>query len=133
MNGCSRALVTVVAVMLVVTVTHTQDSGDVALRAAMEVETVKGDLRAAIGQYKAIVAGRDRAIAARALLRMAECYRKLGDAESRVAYERVVREFADQVEAATEARRHLASLSASNTQPTTSVARQVAAVNELGG
>lgn len=38
----------------------------------------------------------DRAVVATALVRMAECYQKLGDAESRKIYERVAREFADQ-------------------------------------
>src|SRR5262245_16397296 len=81
-----------------------QSKADVALRAAMETETVKGDLKAAIEQYKKIAAGSDRVIAARALLRMAECYQKLGDAEAQRVYERLVREFADQKEAVATAR-----------------------------
>ncbi len=87
-----------------------QANADVALRAAMETETVKGDLKGAIEQYKKIAQGGNRAIAAKALLRMAECYQKLGDAESSIIYQRVVREFADQTEAAAEARTRLASL-----------------------
>ncbi|MBK5292279.1 MAG: PD40 domain-containing protein [Acidobacteriia bacterium] len=85
---------------------------EVALRAAMETETVKGDLKGAIEQYKKIAQGSDRVIAAKALVRMAECYAKLGDAESRKIYERVVREFADQKEAVTTARARLGSAAA---------------------
>ena len=60
-------------------------------------------------QYDTIVAKYkdDRAVAATALIRMAECYRKQGDAESRKIYERVVRDFADQKEALSVARAQL--------------------------
>ena len=74
------------------------------LKAAMNTELVDGNLKAAIEQYKAIAAGSDRAIAAQALLRMAECYQKLGDADALKIYERVIRDFADQKEAVTIAR-----------------------------
>ena len=40
----------------------------------------------------------NRAIAAKALIHMADCYQKLGDAEARTIFEQVVREFADQRE-----------------------------------
>src|SRR5262249_53556997 len=39
--------------------------------------------------------------------RMADCYRKLGDAESRRIYEQVVREFSDQIDAVAVARANL--------------------------
>ena len=83
----TRIATALVAVLLAIpVVTPAQGGGEVALRAAMETETVKGDLRAAIEQYKQIAAGRDRALAAKALLRMAECYQKLGDSEARAVY-----------------------------------------------
>ena len=85
-----------------------QGSGEVALRAAMETENVKGDLRAAIEQYKKIAAGTDRAIVVRALFRMAECYQKLGDVEAQKIYQQLVREYADQQEAVAIARARLA-------------------------
>src|SRR5262245_20136910 len=67
-----------------------QGKGDVELRAAMETETVKGDLKGAIEQYRKVAAeARDRAVAAMALVRMADCYQRLGDAQARVIYERV--------------------------------------------
>lgn len=84
-----------------------QSSGEVALRAAIEIETVKGDLKAAIEQYKKIAAGSDRSIAVRALLRMAECHQKLGDAEAKGVYERIVRDYADQKDVAVLARARL--------------------------
>jgi Tol biopolymer transport system component len=86
-----------------------QGKADVALRAAMETETVKGDLKGAIEQYKKVVAdaGTNRALAAQALVRMANCYQKLGDAEAHKIYEQLVRDYADQNEAVAIARTHL--------------------------
>src|SRR6185436_5335721 len=80
---------------------------EIGLRAAMETETVKGDLKGAIEQYRKIAQGSDRAIAAQALIHMAECYQKMGDAESRKIYEQVARDYTDQKEAATTARARL--------------------------
>jgi Tol biopolymer transport system component len=70
------------------------------LASAQHKATIDGDLKGAIEDYKKIVAGAgvNRALAAQALVRMAECYQKLGDAEAQKVYERVVREFADQKE-----------------------------------
>ena len=50
------------------------------LQKAILLENVDGNLQAAIEQYKKIVAenGGNRVVAARALLRMAGCYEKLG-------------------------------------------------------
>ena len=86
-----------------------QSKADVTMRAATEQETVKGDLAGAIRLYEQVVkeAGPDRALAARALLRMARCYERLGNDQARSTYERLVREYADQKEAA-EARARLA-------------------------
>ena len=83
---------------------------EVLFKAAQNKEQVEGDLKGAIEQYKQIAGGRDRAMAAKALVAMAECYQKLGDAESRTLYERVVREFADQAESVATARTRLAAL-----------------------
>jgi len=80
---------------------------EVALRAAMEKETVQGDLKGAIEQYKKLAQGSNRAIAAQALLHMAECYQKLGDAQAQKIYERIVREYADQKDAAERAQAQL--------------------------
>jgi Tol biopolymer transport system component len=80
------------------------------MQAAAKKEAVDGDLNGAIKQYGAIVARyakSDRAMTAKALVRMAECYQKMGDAEARKIYEQVVREYSDQKEAVAEARAHL--------------------------
>ena len=87
-------------------------SADVQLKAAVTKEVVDGDLKAAIEMYRALTKGPDRVVAAKALVRMGQCYEKLGNAESRKAYEEVLRAFADQPEAVAEARARLAALAA---------------------
>ena len=85
---------------------------DAALGAARHLEEAEGNYPAAIEAYKKFLAqyGRDRALAAKALVRMGQCYEKLGDAEARKAYERVLREFSDQAVPAASARERLAVL-----------------------
>ena len=84
-----------------------QDDAERQLRAAINTELVDGNLKAAIEQYKKIAESKDRSVAAKALLHMAECYQKLCDSEAQKIYDRVVREFADQKDAASVARAHL--------------------------
>jgi Tol biopolymer transport system component len=88
------------------------DRPDQQLQSAINKEVVEGDLKGAIELYKKIAAlpGVGRATVATALLRMGQCHEKLGNAEARTAYERVVREFGDQAEVAAEARTRLAAL-----------------------
>ena len=98
------------------------DQAELALKAAIKTETVDGDLRGAIEQYKRIVVlpGAVRATVATALLRMGQCHEKLGDAdtrEARKAYEQVVREYADQAAVAAEARSKLAALAGASASP----------------
>ncbi len=75
-------------------------------------ETIDGDLKAAIDLYRRALseAGSNRTIAAQALVRLGECYEKLGDAEARKAYERVVRDFGDQKDLVETARVQLAAM-----------------------
>ena len=93
------------------------DTANVLMQAAMKKELVDGDLNGAIKQYAEIVAKykNDRAVTAMALVHMAECYQKMGDAESRKIYEQVVREYGDQKEAVTLARARLGGTVAQNT------------------
>jgi len=88
------------------------NKAEVALQAAIKTETVDGNLKGAIEQYKKIAAqpGAGRATVATALLRMGQCHEKLGNAEARTAYERLVRDFADQAEIVAQARVRLAAL-----------------------
>src|SRR5687768_7427235 len=83
---------------------------DVLLQRAIRRETVEGDLKGAIDLYKKVVAGagKNRSAAAKALLRLGECYEKQGDSQAQKVYERLVREFGDQVEQAREAQVRLA-------------------------
>lgn len=88
---------------------------EVALQAAIKIETIDGDLKAAIEAYRKVAATyeSDRVVAAKALVRVGQCCEKLGEAqakEARAAYGRVVRDFADQTDIAAQARARLAAL-----------------------
>ena len=101
------------------------------LASAQHKATIDGDLKGAIEDYKKIVAGAgaNRALAAQALVRMAECYQKLGDSESRRIYERVTREYADQKDFAALAH---ARLGASTPTSTGMMSRRITSV-PVGG
>ncbi len=101
------------------------DAARTMLEAARKAEVVDGDLKGAIRQYSAIVDKykNDRAVVADALLRMAAAYEKLGDSESRKIYEQILREYADQKEAATLARERLGD--SATTSSTRIVTRQL--------
>jgi Tol biopolymer transport system component len=88
------------------------DEAEVLLQAARHKELVAGEVESAIGIYRKILADHagNRPVAARALVEMGRCYEKLGKDEAGKAYERVLRDYADQNEAATEARTRLAAL-----------------------
>jgi len=75
------------------------------------METVQGDIKGAIALYEraAREAGANRSLAAKAQMRLGAAYQKLGDAQARTVYERVVRDYADQPEAV-EARARLNAL-----------------------
>jgi Tol biopolymer transport system component len=85
-------------------------SAEAQLQAAITKETVEGDLKGAIELYQKLPDGSDHAVAAKALVRMGHCYEKLGSAEAKKAYERVVREFSDQKEMVDSAQARLAAL-----------------------
>jgi len=91
------------------------NKAEVALQAAIKTETVDGNLKGAIEQYKAIAAlpGAGRATIATALLRMGQCHEKLGQTEARAAYERLVRDYADQAGVVAQARARLAAMGGS--------------------
>jgi Tol biopolymer transport system component len=131
-SGLLRKLATPAALCLLVlagVTLHTQTRPEVVLKAAMDKEVLDGDVKGAIEEYKKVVAaaGTNRTLAAQALLKMADAYEKLGDAEARMLYGRVIREFADQREAVAEARARLA---ASERRP---MVRQVWTGYGIGG
>lgn len=82
------------------------------LEAARQKEVVDGDLKAAIEQYRKIAAqfAKQPEVAAQALVKMGQCQEKLGQAEARKSYERVVKEYAGAGEYAAQARTRLAAL-----------------------
>ena len=82
------------------------------LEEATKKDLIDGDLKGAIEIYQKILSfdGVPRAVAAKALLQLGQCHEKLGNAEARKTYERLVREFADQPEEAKAARGRLAAL-----------------------
>src|SRR5262245_66632225 len=64
------------------------------LQTAIQAETVDGDLKSAIEQYKKIIgkSGASREVVAKALVRLGMCYERQGNSEARKQYERAVRE-----------------------------------------
>jgi len=90
--------------------TQKDPGAEAQLQAAINKETVEGDLKGAIELYQKLANGGDHAVAAKALVRMGQCYEKLGNVEATKAYERVVREFSDQKEMVATAQARLAAL-----------------------
>src|SRR5512146_3251953 len=89
-----------------------RNNAEAALGAARYLEEAEGNYPGAIEAYQKFLAryGQDRALAAKALVRMGQCYEKLGDTEARKAYQRVVREFGEQKDPVAAARARLAAL-----------------------
>src|SRR5688572_14764120 len=79
------------------------------LASAQHKATIDGDLKGAIDDYRKAIAaaGGNRAIVAQALLRMAECHQKLGDAQAQTIYEQLLRDYSDQKDVAVVARARL--------------------------
>lgn len=110
MNWLTISVLFLAASMWINAAAQTADKAEVAYKAALEKEVADGDLKSAIAQYEQLARGSNRAVAAKALVRMGQCYEKLGSAEARKAYERAIREFAEQKDAASQARARLAAL-----------------------
>src|SRR5678815_3449187 len=85
------------------------ETGNELFQKALVKERSEGNLKEAIKLYQQVVEkyGKDRALAAKALVAIAESQEKLGQAEARKTYERIVREYADQKESVTVARARL--------------------------
>ena len=108
-------VVTILAALLTASsaIAQKDDQAEVLMQAAHQKQLVEGQLEEAIQLYKRIVQehGRSRAVAAKALLEMGQCYEKLGNTEARKAYERLLNDYSDQNEAAAQARKRLAAIS----------------------
>src|SRR5512139_2346774 len=104
------------------------------LQKAILLETVDGNLQAAIDQYKKIVAenGGNRVVAARALLRLAGCYEKLGRNEAQKTYQQLISDYADQTAEVALAKQKLAALAeASKEQAAGPVFRKITIPGEI--
>ena len=114
MKLTSTWLVVAVALSLTgsaISAAQSSQSG-ILLESARQKETLEGDLRGAIRIYQDIVNrfGRsDRAAAASAMLRIAECYERLGDPQGSQIYQRLMAEYPEQTAAVATARTRLAS------------------------
>ena len=99
----------------------------VRLESGIAKEDVDGDLKSAIEIYRTVANDQSapRDVRAKALLRLAGCYEKLGR-QARQVYEQVVRDYADQP-AATQARSRLAALKQQEhpAEPTTMTVRKI--------
>jgi Tol biopolymer transport system component len=103
------ALLAVAGLLVLHTAAPFAQSGYDLFQKALAAERADGNLQQAIELYQRVARefASDRALAARALVRMADCYTKLGNAQARSIYERVAREYPEQTAAVQEARTHL--------------------------
>ncbi len=96
---------------------HAQTSAQAekALESARHKEVVDGDLKGAVEQYRKIAGqfAKQPEIAARALYQLGQCQEKLGQAEARQSYERIVREYGSAPQYAAMARARLAAMGGS--------------------
>jgi Tol biopolymer transport system component len=112
-----RIALAAVALTVLVGVPALTQSGQDLFQQALVKEQAAGDLNGAIAIYQRIVRDftSDRALAAKALVQLGQCYEKLGSTEARKAYQRVVTDYADQADQLTLARARLAALAAAST------------------
>ena len=106
-----KHILTVVLAVTLLAAAPNKNDAERMFKAAQNAELVDGDLKGAIEQYDAIIAkfaNSHRDIAADALMRMAECHAKLGNAEARKIYALVIRDYSDQKEAVAVAQARLA-------------------------
>ena len=91
---------------------------------ALVKERSEGKLAEAIQLYRRAseAAGKDRALAAKALVQLGQCYEKMGSTEARKQYDRVIRDYADQKDSVAMAR---ARIGASGTHETGTVLRKI--------
>jgi len=87
------ALLAAAGLLVLQTTAPAAQSGYDLFQKALAAERANGNLQQAIELYQRVVRefASDRALAARALLRMADCYAKLGNAQARAIYERIAR------------------------------------------
>ena len=88
-----------------------QQNGYDLFQKALAKERAEGNLEEAIALYQKVIDKiKDESLAAKAQLRIGICYEKLGRIEARKAYEKVLKNYANQKDTAEEARRRLSVL-----------------------
>jgi Tol biopolymer transport system component len=109
MENIMKRILFVIALVVLVGAGPSAQSGYELLQQALSKEQAEGKVAEAIVIYQRIARefASDRALAAKALLRLGEAYQKLGDRQARGAFEALVRQYPDQNEA-TVARARLA-------------------------
>ena len=101
-------------------VAHAADDLSTALQKGLFEEEANQNLPAAIQAYQSLLAASDdqRKLAATALFRLGECYRKLGQTNDAIAqYRRLIRDFTDQTTLATLSRQNLTGLGVETERP----------------
>ncbi len=128
------SLASLVAVTLIQAAAQ-QPSGYDVLQQALAKERAAGQLEEAIALYRQIVRDHaaNRPLMAKALVQLGRCYEKLGRAEARKTYERVVREFAEQADMVAEANLRLATLAGGSPDARSSGASARPVWTETGG
>ena len=112
MSRIIRFALAAVVVLGVPSIARPQTGAD-RFQQALKKERVDGDLKGAIALYQQILKEQvaDRSLSAKVLLQLASAYEKQGNADAKAAYQRIVRDYADQTEAASVARVRLVALS----------------------
>lgn len=108
-----QLIATAIAVVLgTATAASAQQTAEELYQAGLYQEEVQGNLEVAIHIYERILEDfpSNRPASARALMHVGLCHEKLGSREAQEAYERLLREYADQTELVTRARTRLAAL-----------------------
>ncbi|MBU6401992.1 MAG: ankyrin repeat domain-containing protein, partial [Verrucomicrobia bacterium] len=119
----TKLLVLIVAFVVVSPVRAADASSD-ALQQGLFEEEANHDLDAAIRAYQSVAARYDeqRKLAATAVFRLGECYRKLGKTnEANAQYQRVLRDFADQPQLVKLSREYLGPAAASSATAAASI------------
>ena len=101
------------SLLLAASLAPAADALTTALQKGLFEEEANQNFPAAIQAYQSLLAASDeqRKLAATALFRLGECYRKLGQTNDAVAqYQRLVRDYADQTTLATLSRQNLTGL-----------------------
>jgi len=122
-----RVLVLFVTLTVVFTALPAAQSGHALFQRALTKERAEGKLLDAITLYERVAKefASDRPLAAKALVQIGLCYEKLGRDEALKAYERLLRDFADQKDEVARARSRLAALIKPTSDEKTLAARRV--------